>query len=140
MANKTRGIHFGGMIPYLIGMLITVIVALILAGTAAAFILNEYIDIKLCDYIAAVVLFLAVFAGELLTVKLSPSRRVFTMLIVPISIVILMACCALLFFDGISGNAFGCCMGAAAGALAAIFVDKAGNKKHKRTRYRSRSR
>ena len=109
----------------LLGLLVSWAITVIMLCLGAVFVENEYIEIDLTGILTAIIVFLASAAGCLISKITDKSNALMNIIIVSGSYIMSLLICAMLFFDGITGQSLVEIPAVLTGALIALFV---GNK------------
>ncbi len=125
--------------PCLIGIAVSLILALVLTAITTIFITNAYIDIKQSVALAIIIQFISVMIGSYIAIVMS-HRRYYMGLIVAGADYIALFCAAILFFDGIQGSAFITLFACILAVIVAIFLNKSKKSVRNKRNYRTRSR
>jgi hypothetical protein len=138
MKRKNGAKNFSLPIGVLIGVAVSVVLMLLLAGIGASLVNGDRLEISSLKWFAIIVWAVSAFIGTITAVALVKNKLAIVAGITGASIILILLCSAMLFFDGISGKMLtGIAVILAGGFGASVLMLRSGraNKKKKNRRF-----
>lgn len=137
---KTKSIRLGPVWTYIAGVGLVVLITLLLSGIGAILMQNEYIDIKYAGILGMLIQFFSTFTGVFVASKMGPDNKIMICSVVAVAYIVVAVCCALLFFEGVSGTVIAGVISCGTGSVLGIFLDHKGKNGRKRAKRRKNTR